>query len=120
MTENMNYEQALRIVLDRARYDEKLKYKRKDDVELERIGAKMLKRTLLGFCGRRSIRKIEEIIAALGDSEFIASRKQGRQFLHALDGRYVLYGNHKLNFKQLRGNNYLIEVTRVPLGFNSQ
>jgi|SRR3989344_5239439 len=73
--------------------------------EWEVRGLTNFKRRVLGFCGRQSVKSIDELARILTELKVIDSAEEGRQFIEGLYGTDADYGNGTLKFTRVQNNN---------------
>ncbi len=83
---------------------EKYGYMEKEEWDniLSREGAKIVKRKLLGICGKETIKTLEQTAKVLYETGIVSSLEEGREIVPQLDGVDLLYSSSKIiSFKKV-------------------
>ena len=94
--EIMGQDEIVSVIAQAVRKD---KFLTKGERELQ--GAKILKRKLLGICGWKSTKTLEEIAQVLHSTGIASSLEEGRGIVPLLVGREISYGGGDLKFKEV-------------------
>ncbi len=83
------------------------------DSEWQEIGARNLKRRLLGFCGRESAKSIDEFARIFMDLKIVESYSEGIKLAESLDGKSFHYGyDSRIHFSRIKDEKNFIKIEK--------
>jgi hypothetical protein len=98
---------------------------KKHEFEKAMVGAKKLKRRILGFCGKKTVMSVDELASTLNEIGVVETTTEGKDFVSKLLGliRFDYNNNTSLYFsgpsKKLTNNSKITIKRYQELGFGS-
>ena len=83
----------------------------------EDMGLRDFKRRVLGICGRKTVKSVDELAEILTEMKIVVSPTDGKQFIQELYGKEVEYDNGILEFRKVynREGQIFCEIRRRGL-----